>query len=216
MEVDYSFKILEAFLMAKPYKSREEVIKTSMFLTRVAFMIHDKMPADWSSGYNEALRKLSTLSFGEMKEIIGILRSYNDEDDDCDYEKYKEVPWFSDDGAPYKDITGKGGDSTDKKCKETVDDHGEEVYNELYQKGIEQFEQKNYPIAASCFRSAADKGNAKAQYNYALCLYSGHGVRMDRVEAIKRFVSASQKGIEQADRMLQYIGSGFPCAEQFR
>lgn len=81
-KVDYSFKILEEILTMKEFATREEVIKVGETMLELASKgsYSDKVKAD----YKEALRKLNTLSFDEMNEIIAILASdeYDDEDDE--------------------------------------------------------------------------------------------------------------------------------------
>lgn len=80
-KVDYSFKILEEILTFKEYSSREEVIKVGETMLEIAEKMgcSDKVKAD----YSEAMRKLNTLTFDEMKEIINILLSDdNDEEEE--------------------------------------------------------------------------------------------------------------------------------------
>lgn len=81
-KVDYSFKILEEILTMKEFATREEVIKVGETMLELAQKgaYSEKVKTD----YKEALRKLNTLSFDEMNEIIAILASdeYDDEDDE--------------------------------------------------------------------------------------------------------------------------------------
>jgi len=76
--IDYSFKILEEILMLKKYSSKEEVISVAEAMVKVADSNSKCSPAVKDS-YKEALKKLNTLSYDEMKEIISILSSYDDE-----------------------------------------------------------------------------------------------------------------------------------------
>ena len=78
--VDYSFKILEEVLMLKKYENKEEVIKAAEKMVKVANE-NSKCTQAIKDSYKEALNKLNTLSFDEMKEIINILSSYDEDDD---------------------------------------------------------------------------------------------------------------------------------------
>ena len=182
MAVDYSFKILETFLMAKKYKSREDVLASSKLVVDVVCDVGNLSPI-WIKSYKEAYKKLTSLSFSEMNEIIDILKTY----DECE-EEYKNSNEIDDVEIPKEDIN------------ETLD-MGEREYDE----GMKYFSQENYFAAAMCFKTSASKGNAKASYNYGLCLYNGKGINADKVEAIKQFVSASEGGIVQANKMLEFI-----------
>jgi len=77
--IDYSFKILEEVLMLKKYNSKEEVIAVAEAMVKVADK-NTTISQAIKDSYAEALNKLNTLSYDEMKEIIGILSSYDDED----------------------------------------------------------------------------------------------------------------------------------------
>lgn len=76
--VDFSFKILEEILMLKKYKTKEEVVSVAEIMQRIA-NDNKNYSQNVKASYNEAYRKLKTLSFDEMNEIIGILSSYDDE-----------------------------------------------------------------------------------------------------------------------------------------
>ena len=191
MVIDYSFNILEAILMAKEYKSRDEVISTARLIADVAGSL-EKMEPDWREGFTEALSKLKTLNFSEMNEIISILKSY-EENDEEDKEAAKTNQKEDNSRTDYS-----------KPEKEEMDISGDMAY----QKGMEFYAQEEFEHAAMCFRSAAYKGHVKAEFNYALCLYHGTGLPMNRVEAIKRFVFTSMNGVVQADQVLHYIAYG--------
>ncbi|MBQ9793150.1 MAG: hypothetical protein IJW32_05410 [Clostridia bacterium] len=75
--IDYSFKILEEILMLKEYKNKEEVISVAEAMYKVAEK-NDKCSQAVKDSYKEALNKLNTLSYDEMKEIITILSSYDE------------------------------------------------------------------------------------------------------------------------------------------
>ena len=79
--IDYSFKVLEEILTLKPYTSREQVIDVgNRMLKRVTE--NSQYSENVKSAYKEAMNKLESLSFSEMKEIITILESDDDEDDE--------------------------------------------------------------------------------------------------------------------------------------
>lgn len=79
--IDYSFKVLEEILTLKPYTSREQVIDVgNRMLKRVTE--NSQYSENVKSAYKEAMSKLESLSFSEMKEIITILESDDDEDDE--------------------------------------------------------------------------------------------------------------------------------------
>ena len=175
MAVDYSYKLIEIFLMAKRYKSRDEVLAFAKFTVDVVCAVGNLAPV-WVKAYKEAYKKLTSLSFSEMNEIIDILKSYDDD------ESPKKSPG-------------------DKNTADETADLGEREYDE----GMKYYSEENYFAAAMCFKTAASKGCGKAEYNYALCLYNGQGIKPDKVEAVKRFVAAAESGVEQADKMLNYI-----------
>lgn len=66
--------------MLKRYSSKDDVINTGTDITN-AICQDDRMNACIKSSYREAMKKLDTLSFDEMKEIIGILSSYDEDDE---------------------------------------------------------------------------------------------------------------------------------------
>jgi TPR repeat protein len=68
------------------------------------------------------------------------------------------------------------------------------------QKGVELYEQGNYTEAVKWWRKAAEKGNAKAQYNLGWCYANGQGVPQNYTEAVKWW----RKAAEQGDASAQY------------
>ncbi len=74
--VDFSFKILEEILMLKKYKTKDEVIAVAEIMQRIANN-NKSYSQNIKDSYKEAYRKLKTLSFDEMNEIISILSSYD-------------------------------------------------------------------------------------------------------------------------------------------
>lgn len=96
----------------------------------------------------------------------------------------------------------------DKSKQQSSDDSEEEYGEEEYNKGVEFYRQEDYLNASANFRAASYMGNAKAEYNYGLCLYNGQGVCEDKAEAIKHFVYAADAGVRKADKMLYFIAYG--------
>ena len=175
------YKILEMILMAKHYKNRDDVIAVGNFIVKFVCSSGHVSP-ELMKEYEIALEKLKSLNFDEMNEIIGILSFYEQEEGEkvCKY----------------------GNDEV--SFEEDVEDYGEDDYN----RGMEFCGKNEYYNAVSCFRSAAHKGYGKAAYNLGMLLYTGKAGRIDRVEAIKRFVAASKDGVQEADKMLRYIAYG--------
>ena len=177
--------------MAKKYKNREEVISTAQIIVDVVCSL-ERMESDWTEGFKEALKKLLSLSFDEMNEIIGILKAYEEDNKECDEQVKKKQKMIN----------------SEKEYGKSEKEDNSQFGDEEYKKGMEFYYQKEFQNAAMCFRSAASKGHIKAEYNYALCLYNGNGLPMNRVEAIKRFVFTSINGIVRAEQILHYIAYG--------
>lgn len=67
--------------------------------------------------------------------------------------------------------------------------------------------------AAKAYAEAARAGNKWAQYNYALCLYSGSGVERNLEEAVKFWQQAAEQGLPCASYNLACCyarGEGVP------
>lgn len=101
MSTDYSFKVLETLLMLKKYKNRNDVINTGTMITKSIFQ-DDRFTADVKASYREAMKKLDTLSFDEMKEIIGILESYDDDESDVSANNREDMDIFDDGSFDYE------------------------------------------------------------------------------------------------------------------
>lgn len=72
-KIDYSFKVLEEVLLLKPYATREEVIAVA---DKMLNIVENGEYSDNIKGiYKEAMKKVNSLNFDEMKEIISILSS---------------------------------------------------------------------------------------------------------------------------------------------
>ncbi len=76
MSFDYSFRILENILMIKEYQNKNEVIETGALVTKI--ICNDQRVNDViKSSYRSTMKRLDSLKFEEMQEIIEILRSNN-------------------------------------------------------------------------------------------------------------------------------------------
>ncbi len=71
--VDLSFTIFEKVLLFKEYKDEKEVLRVAQAMAKVAEKNPDYEPYI-KNAYAEAFRKLSLLTFEEMKEIIEIIK----------------------------------------------------------------------------------------------------------------------------------------------
>lgn len=74
-DIDYSFKVLEEMLTFKKYQNREEVMLVGK--TMLDKVMEKDCPQEYKDVYQEAYRKLDSLNFDEMNEIIDILASNN-------------------------------------------------------------------------------------------------------------------------------------------
>ncbi len=72
-KIDYSFKVLEEILTFKDYENREQVMEIGKRM--LANVEAKDCKEEYKEIYKEAYRKLDSLNFEEMKEIIEILKS---------------------------------------------------------------------------------------------------------------------------------------------
>jgi len=56
--------------------------------------------------------------------------------------------------------------------------------------------------SAAEYRTAAEQGDAKAQYNLGMCYYNGEGVVKDQTEAVKWWRKAAEQGHAKAQSTL--------------
>ena len=59
---------------------------------------------------------------------------------------------------------------------------------------------------AADYRAAAERGDARAQYNIGVCYYNGYGVSQDVVEAVKWWRKAARQGNQRAKKALNVLG----------
>ena len=72
----------------------------------------------------------------------------------------------------------------------------------LYRKGREHDARKEYIQAAECYRQAAERGNAAAQFQFGQCCHTGRGVGKDLVKAVIWYRKAAEQGNADAAYML--------------
>ena len=72
-KIDYSFKVLEEMLTFRDYENREQVMEVGkMMLDNVE---KKDCKEEYKEVYIDAYRKLDSLNFDEMKEVIDILNA---------------------------------------------------------------------------------------------------------------------------------------------
>lgn len=79
--------------------------------------------------------------------------------------------------------------------------------------GAVAYERHDYKKALKIFRSAAQQGDASAQYNLGVLYNMGQGIPRDKAEALKWFRLAAQQGIAPAQFSLGLMyakGGGVP------
>ena len=65
---------------------------------------------------------------------------------------------------------------------------------EMTEKGLRLYEEKNYAEAVECFRDAAERGYAEAQYKLGVCYANGDGVERNYEKAVKWYRDAAEQG----------------------
>jgi len=86
----------------------------------------------------------------------------------------------------------------------------------LYEKGKELYDSEKYDKAFPLLKSAAEKGQKKAQYRLGRCYSKGRGVAEDDVEAAKWYQKSADQGYTKAEYQLAkcYVkGNGVPKDE---
>lgn len=73
---------------------------------------------------------------------------------------------------------------------------------ELYKKGKELYDAKKYNEAFPILKSAADKGNKKAQYRVGRSYAKGHGVAKDKTVAFQWYTKSAKQGYAKAEYAL--------------
>ncbi len=70
---------------------------------------------------------------------------------------------------------------------------------ELYQKGLEVDSKRDYEVACSYFRQAAEQGYAPAQHELAMCYYHGYGIERDMSLHFSWEMKAAVQGYTEAE-----------------
>ncbi len=70
-KIDYSFKVLEEILTFKKYENREQIMAVGKAMLDIAEKKDCK--EEYKEIYRDAYKKLDSLTYDEMKEIIDIL-----------------------------------------------------------------------------------------------------------------------------------------------
>ena len=73
---------------------------------------------------------------------------------------------------------------------------------ELYKKGKELYEAKKYNEAFPILKTAADKGNKKAQYRVGRCYAKGKGVKEDKTIAFQWYTKSAKQDYAKAQYAL--------------
>ena len=73
---------------------------------------------------------------------------------------------------------------------------------QMYQKGKEYFDKKQYSEAVPWYRKAAEQGYAEAQYWLGMCYYCGAGVTEDKTQAAAWYRKAAEQGYAEAQSWL--------------
>ena len=76
---------------------------------------------------------------------------------------------------------------------------------DLYKKGNEFYDKKQYPEAVECYRKAAEQGYAYAQYNLGYMYRNGYGVTKDYGEAVRWYRKAAEQGDATAQNNLGFM-----------
>ena len=63
-----------------------------------------------------------------------------------------------------------------------------------------------FAATAADYREAAEKGDAKAQFNLGNCYFNGWGVSKNMAEAVKWYKKAARQGIPNAKKALNNLG----------
>ena len=69
---------------------------------------------------------------------------------------------------------------------------------EMAEKGMRLYEEENYVEAVECFRDAAERGYAEAQFYLGYCYENGEGVARDYEKAAKWYRDAADQGQDDA------------------
>ena len=77
---------------------------------------------------------------------------------------------------------------------------------QLYEKGMDAYEQKNYKEAVRIFRTASKLGDTDAQYMMVHMYYHGYGVFENHNAATSWFLYSAKNGNADAQSYLRKLG----------
>lgn len=86
--------------------------------------------------------------------------------------------------------------------QEKLDALNKRIASELYEKGMEKYDKKEYEEAFKLFMVAIEKGHAGAQYKIGEAYYYGYGVEKNKEEAVKWYKLAAENGNIDAESRL--------------
>ena len=92
-----------------------------------------------------------------------------------------------------KKIITRGHDDHAERNK-LVEEQNRENPENLYQKGMTDYNQGNSASAVEAFRKAAEQGHSAAQFSLGYCCLYGHGVTRDYAETVKWFRKGAERG----------------------
>ena len=76
---------------------------------------------------------------------------------------------------------------------------------DLYKKGVEFYDKKQYPEAVECYRKAAEQRYVAAQNDLGYIYMNGYGVKKDYGEAVRWYRKAAEQGNATAQNNLGYM-----------
>jgi TPR repeat protein len=69
-----------------------------------------------------------------------------------------------------------------------------EEARKIYQEGAEAYQASKFDVAASKFKSLAERGDASAQFNLGVLYHQGQGVAQDDKQAVEWWTKAAEQG----------------------
>ncbi|MGH7249509.1 MAG: RING finger domain-containing protein [Minisyncoccia bacterium] len=90
---------------------------------------------------------------------------------------------------------------------------GEDIADDVYQKGCQAYLEKNYALAIECFTEAADKGHPFAQHELGVIYDNGEGIPVDPEKAVEWYTRAAEQEYPPALNNLGFAyghGAGVP------
>ncbi|WP_457611300.1 tetratricopeptide repeat protein [Lutibacter sp.] len=79
------------------------------------------------------------------------------------------------------------------------------VYANLFNDGLDAYNNGNYEKAVTLWEKAANQGDSNAQFNLGLIYENGYGVKQNYKEAMKWFRKAANQGVANAQTNLGFM-----------